>query len=349
MDKAHLRGYFLAIVTALITILTVYMFSPFLVTLGMAAVSAVVLNPLRNRIAGWKFSDTITALITVTIGLIVATLITSFFGVQLFREAQSVYSVVSEPGAISHAQQSLISFGQSLNGTLPGSAAYFTSLAANLGEYVKSGLGASFAYAGIFVSGTLTFILHLFVFVMTLYYLIKERSHLEKIVERFSPLSKEETDTLSERMIETIASVVRGALLVSVVLGLVTTISFAIFGIPNAVLWGTIGIIASLIPALGTSFVVIGGIIYLVLIGHVTAAIGLAVLGLGAVAVIDNAVRPYLMKGKTSIHPLLILLAVLGGILFFGPAGLFLGPLVISLLLGLLSLYASPTTTSTTA
>ncbi|MBM3261678.1 AI-2E family transporter, partial [Candidatus Kaiserbacteria bacterium] len=42
---------------------------------------------------------------------------------------------------------------------------------------------------------------------------------------------------------------------------------------------------------------------------------------------------------RMHMHPLFILLAVLGGIMFFGPIGVFLGPLSISLFLTLLYLY----------
>jgi predicted PurR-regulated permease PerM len=38
-------------------------------------------------------------------------------------------------------------------------------------------------------------------------------------------------------------------------------------------------------------------------------------------------------------HPILVLFAVLGGITFFGPVGIFLGPLVVAFLLALVDVY----------
>ena len=42
---------------------------------------------------------------------------------------------------------------------------------------------------------------------------------------------------------------------------------------------------------------------------------------------------------KLGLHPLFILLSVVGGLLFFGPAGIFLGPLTMSLLFALVEVY----------
>ena len=49
--------------------------------------------------------------------------------------------------------------------------------------------------------------------------------------------------------------------------------------------------------------------------------------------------NPKLIERGTKIHPLLILLSVLGGIGTFGFMGLLIGPLVLSFLLALLSIY----------
>jgi predicted PurR-regulated permease PerM len=339
MDHAHIRAYFLAIVTTLLTILTVYMLRPFLVTVGLAAVFAVILTPLHRSLQRAKLPETLAALITLFIGVLCLALIASFVGVQLFKEAHSVYAALSQPGSIGQAQTTISKFGYSLNPTFPGAGSYFESIAANLSVYAQEALGWSFGQVGSVLSTTLGFLLQFFTFVMTLYYLLREGPRLKIATERYSPLTKDETATLISRLILTISSVVRGTLFVSVILGVFTTIGFFIFGIPNSTLWGTVAVIASLIPSIGAGLVFLPGILYLAYIGHMGAAIGLAIYGGIGVSFIDYGLRPYLMGSTSQIHPLLILLSVVGGLLFFGPAGLFLGPLVVSLLLGLLSIY----------
>jgi predicted PurR-regulated permease PerM len=42
----------------------------------------------------------------------------------------------------------------------------------------------------------------------------------------------------------------------------------------------------------------------------------------------DNFIRPVLISGKTSLHPLLLFFTILGGISLFGLLGLVVGPMV---------------------
>lgn len=339
MDHAHIRAYFLAIVTTLLTVLTVYMMRPFLVTVGLAAVFAVIFTPLHKWFQRAKFSETFASFATLLIGVICVAVPTIFVSVQFLREAQNVYGIVSEPGSVVRAQTAISGIGHSLDRTIPGAAQYMDAVAANFAVYVSEGLSWGIGHAGAFFAGTLDFFLQLFIFMMTLYYLLKEGPRLKLAIERFSPLAMHETAQLIDRMVHTISSVVRGTFFVALIQGALTAIGFMIFGIPNGVLWGIITIVASLIPSLGTAFVIVPAVLYLFFIGHAGAAWGLAIFGALGIGLVDNVLRPYLMSGNSSIHPLLILLSVIGGLAFFGPGGLFLGPLVISLLLGLLSIY----------
>jgi predicted PurR-regulated permease PerM len=54
---------------------------------------------------------------------------------------------------------------------------------------------------------------------------------------------------------------------------------------------------------------------------------------------IDNFLSPIIVGKKIKIPPLLILFSVLGGIVLLGPIGVLIGPLVVSLLDTLISIY----------
>jgi predicted PurR-regulated permease PerM len=51
---------------------------------------------------------------------------------------------------------------------------------------------------------------------------------------------------------------------------------------------------------------------------------------------LDNFLRPYLVNRFTEIHPIIVLVGVLGGLQAFGFAGMIIGPLILALLLTLL-------------
>jgi predicted PurR-regulated permease PerM len=54
---------------------------------------------------------------------------------------------------------------------------------------------------------------------------------------------------------------------------------------------------------------------------------------------IDNFLRPRLMAGRTKVHPVLILIGVLGGLRVVGFVGLLVGPLILALLVAFTKFY----------
>jgi predicted PurR-regulated permease PerM len=93
------------------------------------------------------------------------------------------------------------------------------------------------------------------------------------------------------------------------------------------------------VPSVGTGLVAIPAILYLFAIGHAGAAIGLAIWSALLVGTIDNLLNPIVVGKNINVPPLLILFSVLGGISLLGPVGILIGPLTVSLLYALVSLY----------
>jgi predicted PurR-regulated permease PerM len=100
----------------------------------------------------------------------------------------------------------------------------------------------------------------------------------------------------------------------------------------------------SLLPFVGAAAVWVPAAIYL----YVAAAMGnaaywqaifLTFWGTVVVSVIDNVVRPWVMKGKSQLPAIPLLFAVLGGLQAFGFVGLVIGPLVFSLLMSIIDIY----------
>jgi len=56
---------------------------------------------------------------------------------------------------------------------------------------------------------------------------------------------------------------------------------------------------------------------------------------------LDNFVRPYLVNRFTKIHPIVVLVGVLGGLQAFGFAGVIIGPLILALLFTLFKDFSS--------
>lgn len=57
------------------------------------------------------------------------------------------------------------------------------------------------------------------------------------------------------------------------------------------------------------------------------------------VGLVDNVVKPYLIKGDVEMEGVVVFFSVIGGIAAFGMAGLLIGPLAVALFLALLRIY----------
>jgi predicted PurR-regulated permease PerM len=157
-----------------------------------------------------------------------------------------------------------------------------------------------------------------------------------------SPFGKNETREILNKMYATTESVIKGTLVNALVRWLCIWAAFAIFQIPNAILWSSIGGIVGAIPGLGTPFAFIPAVAYLYLQGSALSALGLALFGIAVVLLVDNMLTAYFFKKGLAVSPIFVLFSILGGIVLFGPLGFILGPLVLSIFLSVVHVYSAP-------
>jgi predicted PurR-regulated permease PerM len=195
------------------------------------------------------------------------------------------------------------------------------------------------SHAGGFVAGAADTILKMAVSIIALFYLLKDgREFLYGFIQ-LSPLSDEEDVQIIHKLKAVSYSLIRGTLVIAILQGFMTGIGFVLFGVPNPVLWGSTAAIGALLPMVGTGVVAVPAVVYLIVTGHYAAAIGLAAWSMLIVGLVDNIIGPKLIGSGARIHPLFILLSVLGGLIMFGVAGFLIGPLLFGLLVALWEIY----------
>lgn len=131
-------------------------------------------------------------------------------------------------------------------------------------------------------------------------------------------------------------AVVLGTLVTSLVQGTLVGVGFAIAGLPSPLVFGAVGALASLIPIVGTALVWVPAVITLIAQGYTGWAIFLTLWSIILVAGSDNVIRPLIISGSSNASTLLVFVGLLGGISVFGFAGIFMGPLVLTLVATLL-------------
>ncbi|MFA5131890.1 MAG: AI-2E family transporter [Candidatus Paceibacterota bacterium] len=341
MNNRKLQLPFLILLLAGILLLSFFILKPFLAPLALAAMFAVVLQPLyRKLLRVFGNREALASLSTVFVSLVCIILPLTFLGTQIFHEAVALYSsTIQGENRQDLAVTVLQSAGQTFEKIVPGTGEFFLNLSANLDMYIKQGLSWLIEHLGVALSGISALLLNLFIFFISLYYLLRDGSKVKDAIIKLSPLDDKDDKIVFERLESAVNSVVKGSLLIALIQGILTTIGFTIFGIPNSILWGTLTVIAALIPGIGTALIIIPGVIYLFVVGNTVSAVGLMIWGAIAVGMIDNVLGPKLVGRKLQIHPLFVLLSVLGGIIFFGPIGIFLGSLTMSLLFAFISIY----------
>lgn len=188
-------------------------------------------------------------------------------------------------------------------------------------------IGLWFLAAG---KGVASIGLQLLVLVMFLFYLLVEGEHLTDLLRKASPLRRDQEDAIIARFKAVSQAVLLGGLGTSVAIGVVTGIGLWIVGI-SPILWGAVAVIASLIPVVGLSLIMLPALLYLVAAGSFKMAIFLALYWLLIVSSVDNVVRPLFMRGTARMSLVWVFVSIIGGVLMFGLLGLLYGPLALSI------------------
>jgi hypothetical protein len=132
-----------------------------------------------------------------------------------------------------------------------------------------------------------------------------------------------------------------GSVASSAVQGVLAGLGFALCGVEQPVTWAAVVTVASFIPVIGVPLVWVPLAVALVIEGHFGRAILLTAWCLLVVGLLnDYFLRPRLVGGSgRDAHPLLMLVAILGGISVFGVAGVIVGPVVMSLFVATARIY----------
>ena len=337
MNHSKTELHFLLILLLGIFVLTFFIFKPFLYALILAIVFATVFGPIHTKALGiTRGRSALSALLATLSVLVVVVVPLTFLGVQIFQESTQLYSSLVGNGGTTDLSRGASDTLQSITGffSMP------TVFSVDINQYVERGLSWLLQHLGSLFASVAKVMVSIFIFLIALYYMFKDGHRLKMAVIVVSPLQDIHDETIFNKLAVAVNSVIRGNLAVALIQGILTAVGFALFGVPNPTLWGSVAAIAALVPSVGTALVLLPAILFLYWSGETLSAFGLLLWGTVAVGLIDNFLGPKLAGRGMRLHPFLILLSILGGIGFFGPLGFLLGPLILSMLFVLLDIYS---------
>jgi predicted PurR-regulated permease PerM len=145
----------------------------------------------------------------------------------------------------------------------------------------------------------------------------------------------EQSLTVADTVSRTVRGVMYGLLGTALAQAVVAAVGFLIAGVPAVALLSVATFLFSLIPV-GPPLIWGGATIWLFNQGSTGWAIFMLVWGMFVISGVDNVVKPMLISRGSSLPFILVLLGVMGGVLAFGFVGLFIGPTLLAVGLGLM-------------
>jgi len=312
--------------------IVVAMWLPFFQLLCMAVILTILFLPIHRRILAQIQGPNLAAFTSVVLMTVIVIIPLALLSMVLFKEVSGLYKSFTA-GEIVISRQDIIH-------NLPVSVQLF---AENVSQDINEALSRVTANTFETVTGILSnvagFIVAFFLLLFAVFFLLRDGSSMKKVFIDIFPLSDTYENKLFAEVERSINGVVKGSLLLALSQGVVGTIGFFIFGVPQPLLWGVFTVLAALVPTIGTSIAVIPAVVFLFLTGHTGAAIGMAIWGATAVGLIDNIIGPKIIGSTTKLHPVLVLFSILGGVQLFGFLGVLLGPIIMAVLVALVSMY----------
>ena len=336
-SRNHVQTLVLMVATAFGVYLCYRLAAPFLPALVWALALAVLFTPFQRWLESKLKRPSLAAVVSVlVIGLIVA-LPAAFVGQQLVLQAAKGAELIEtkvksgEWRRALEAQPRLAPLAERIERQLdlPGNVKTLaTILNTTAASIVK---GSVFQVIGF----CLTFYL--------LFFFLRDRRAALQSLRSLLPLSEAEMDRLFGRVGDSIHATIYGTLAVACVQGLLGGLMFWWLGLPAPLLWGVVMGLLAVVPVLGAFVVWIPAALFLALEGSWGKALILTLWGVIVVGTIDNLLHPILVGNRLKLHTVLAFIAVVGGLILFGPAGLILGPVALTVTMVLLEIWSSRT------
>ena len=201
----------------------------------------------------------------------------------------------------------------------------------NVKEQVEKASGDIASGAKKVISSSIYIVTGFLITLFLLFYFFRDREIILSSLRRSFPLSPRENEKVFSNVRDAIYAIVYGTLMLALVQGTLGGLMFWILGLPSPLLWGTVMAVLAVLPVLGAAIVWIPAALFLLVEGSPEKALILVAWGCIAIGLIDNLLYPLVVKNRLRMHTVPVFIAVIGGLVTFGAAGIVLGPVVLAI------------------
>ncbi len=345
MDRKRILQVFFFVVLVLFTYELYVLLSPFLPAIGWAILFAFIVHPAMGPLGRWVRSRTLAAgilTVAVALGVILPAL---WLSGQLAIEAQNIYQSASslfDDGGLAFAREwaahsplgaavadLLVRLDIRLEDELPKLAVQATRF---VSEYIVSNATTA-------ARNVLSFLISFTIVLFTLFYLLRDGDQYYETLRGLTPLEETDKEVVYENLRSTLSAVMRGLLLTSMLQGAAIGVGLYVCAVPYWIFLTVLTAIFSLLPLVGTALVWVPAAIWLLYVAGWGWAIGLVAWSALWSALIDNFIRPVMMKEGTGLPTMAVFFGMMGGLEVWGFIGMFAGPAAIAIFAALLTVY----------
>jgi predicted PurR-regulated permease PerM len=326
------------------------LFAPFFTVLLWSVLLFVIVDPFYERVVSGinlktrmgRFLRTMTAgffaLFSVLIVLVPFAIVVGQLYIQGVELVRGVRNYVLENGA---AIDALYERAARFVWDVTGGGVELKQFDVNghLLGFIESNMYNAFRFSGVILRDTAVFLLGLALTVFCLFFFYLDARYLSSLVKSVIPIKNEYTRMLMEKLKEISRGLILGYLTVALIQAALAFVVFSVFEVKGALVFACLTFVCVFIPMLGGALVWIPVGAARILSGDVAGGIALTLVSALCISLLDNFIRPFLLKDRLKLHPLLIFFAIMGGLVLFGVNGLILGPLIIVLFLTVLEMF----------
>ncbi len=219
------------------------------------------------------------------------------------------------------------------------SAHYNTDLGRSIQEQIAAQGGHAVLVVGATLSATGVFAFQTAMMLIALYFFLLQGDLLVAWLDELSPLEPGQTRELLTEFRRVSFAVVLSTVVTAAAQAAVALVGYLIARVPHALFFTGMTFFVAFIPAIGAAAVCLVAALLLLATGHPYAAAFLSIWGVAVVGLVDNLVKPLLIRTGMHMNASVVFFSLIGGLSAFGGVGLLLGPLTVALFLALLRMY----------
>ena len=200
-------------------------------------------------------------------------------------------------------------------------------------EGVQTVLKTAATMGGDVALGVFGTLVGFFMMLFMLFFFLRDGRTVVESLTRLIPVERTRRAQLLKYLGEVTRAVVFGSATTALIEGVIVGIGFAIVGLPSAVVFGVLAMIAAFLPA-GAALVLVPAVLYLAFAGRWGAAIFLAC-WIAVLWIAENLLRPLLTAHHAKVSTLALFIGAIGGAAAYGILGLVIGPVLLSFVVAL--------------